>query len=94
MKHRVTIKEVKPLPQAEYKVTVESKSKTSHTVKLSRDYYEKLTGGNVDPDELVGKSFEFLLEREPNTSILAEFTLETIQKYFPGYEDNMQNIYL
>ncbi len=30
-------------------------------------------------------SFEFLLEREPATSILREFSLDVISRYFPGY---------
>ena len=34
---------------------------------------------------LIKKSFEFLLERESNESILREFNLETIETYFPEY---------
>jgi hypothetical protein len=32
-----------------------------------------------------GASFEFLLEREPATSILREFSPDVISQYFPGY---------
>jgi hypothetical protein len=35
---------------------------------------------------LVQKSFEFLLERESNTSILRSFDLPVIQRYFSEYE--------
>jgi len=35
---------------------------------------------------LIEKSFEFLLERESNTSILRSFDLPVIQRYFPEYE--------
>jgi hypothetical protein len=69
-----------------YKVTVKSVSTTSHTVTLSDSYYQKLTGGKMPPEELIRKSFEFLLEREPNTSILRSFELPVIGRYFPEYE--------
>jgi len=35
---------------------------------------------------LIEESFRFLLEREPNTSILSSFELPLIGKYFPQYE--------
>jgi hypothetical protein len=35
--------------------------------------------------KLVRASFEFVLEREPATSILHEFSLDLISRYFPGY---------
>jgi hypothetical protein len=38
-----------------------------------------------NPGDLVRASFEFLLEREPATSILHEFSLDVISRYFPGY---------
>ena len=31
------------------------------------------------------RSFEFLLAREANTSIMREFDLSTIERYFPEY---------
>jgi hypothetical protein len=39
----------------------------------------------------VKRSFEFLLEREPNTSILPEFDLSVIQRYFPEYERTIRS---
>jgi hypothetical protein len=39
----------------------------------------------VDEERLVVASVEFLLEREPASSILPEFGLETIARYFPEY---------
>ena len=39
-----------------------------------------------DPSELVRRSFEFLLAREPKESILSSFGLSTILRYFPEYE--------
>ncbi len=41
--------------------------------------------GSDDPSELVRRSFAFLLEREPSTSILREFRITEIERYFPEY---------
>jgi hypothetical protein len=35
--------------------------------------------------DLVRRSFEFLLEREPASSILREFRITDIERYFPEY---------
>ena len=78
--------QVAKINETTFKVTVEGRTTTTHTVTVSPDYYKKLTGGRVTADELVEKSFEFLLERESNTSILSTFDLPVIQRYFPDYE--------
>ena len=39
---------------------------------------------------LVMVVFRFLLEREPNTSILTAFDLPVIERYFPEYEQEMK----
>lgn len=77
---------VTPLDDATFRVTVTDKSTTTHEVKVQADYAQKLTGGKVTTTQLVKKSFEFLLEREPNTSILRSFDLNVIARYFPEYE--------
>ncbi|MGB6771280.1 MAG: hypothetical protein WA695_03820 [Candidatus Dormiibacterota bacterium] len=40
-------------------------------------------------EELIRASFEFLLQREPASSILAEFELSTIERYFPEFEEEI-----
>ena len=69
-----------------YQVTIENGSTTQHTVTLTPEYWQKLTGGRVPAETLIQKSFEFLLDRESNTSILRSFELPVIQRYFPEYE--------
>ena len=64
-------------------VTVRDRGTTSHRVRVSRAERERYGGGDVA--DLVKRSFEFLLAREPNTSILREFDLSTIERYFPEY---------
>lgn len=60
-----------------------------YLVSLDKEYWGKLTGGKIKPNELIHRSFEFLLEREPKESILKEFNLELINKYFPEYESEI-----
>ena len=71
----------------EFQVRVrEETSETRHRVTLSKTTYERLTGGDVRPEDLVRESFRFLLEREPKESILGSFDLSVISDYFPSYE--------
>ena len=57
-----------------------------HLVRVTRADLDRLAPGTADPADLVRRSFEFLLEREPRTSILREFDLPVIGRYFPDYE--------
>ena len=77
------------LNETAYQVTVSDKSSTSHEVKVQPDYALKLTAGKIDNAQLVKASFEFLLAREPNTSILRSFDLSVIARYFPEYENTI-----
>ena len=76
--------------RAAYVFEVELISGHKYTVCFSDEYYEKLTSGTVEPEELVRRSFEFLLEREGPEAILPEFELPTIQRYFADYEQTVK----
>ncbi len=77
---------VNPIDSNTFEVVVEAGTTTTHNVTVKPAYYEKLTGKRVTPEVLVEKSFEFLLDRESNTSILRSFDLPVIGQYFPEYE--------
>jgi hypothetical protein len=62
-------------------VTVSGRETTTHRVRVSRAERERYESEDVA--DLVRRSFEFLLAREPTTSILREFDLSTIERYFP-----------
>jgi hypothetical protein len=64
---------------------VQTPAGTSHEVSVPAGFSATLGCGHVAPEELVRASFEFLLEREPATSILREFSLDVISRYFPGF---------
>jgi hypothetical protein len=79
--------EVEPIQAGQYRVRViESGGETRHIVTLQPGDHQRLTGGKARPEELLKRSFEFLLEREPKESILARFELPVIARYFPEYE--------
>jgi hypothetical protein len=75
-----------PVDEYHFQVTVIGSSSTTHKVSMQPDYASKLTAGKITTAQLVEKSFEFLLERESNTSILRQFDLSVIARYFPEYE--------
>lgn len=81
---------VKKTNTNQYQVTVSKQTETTHTVTLDDEYYQKLTSGSVAPEVLIKASFEFLLQREDNSSILRTFDLPVIQSYFADYEELMK----
>ena len=84
---------VKKILENEFEVIVNDTSYTKHTVTLSDKYYEKLTKKKISKEKLLEYSFKFLLAREANTSILPDFELNIISRYFPEYEIEIKNYY-
>jgi hypothetical protein len=80
---------VKLIKDSNFQVTVKLKSTTQHEVHVSNDFYRSLTEGKISHENLIKASFEFLLERESNNSILSQFDLKVISHYFPEYEKEM-----
>jgi hypothetical protein len=63
---------------------------TKHEVMVRTEYAASLLKPNESIASLVERSFAFLLERESNTSILRQFDLSVIGRYFPEYEHEMR----
>jgi hypothetical protein len=63
----------------------EGRTATEHRVTVPPGYLDQLGIAEADPEAVVRESFAFLLEREPATSILPEFSLPEIARYFPDY---------
>jgi hypothetical protein len=83
--------EVKKSGQDSFDVRViEGKSESSHHVTLAEKDYDRLADGKITHEELIRRSFEFLLEHESKESILASFDLMVISRYFPQYEREMK----
>jgi len=83
---------VKKIGDRTFEVTVAGRTTTTHRVTVDSSYHEKLTGGHISAEELIEKSFEFLLKRENNTSILRTFKLPIIGRYFPEYETTIRKM--
>jgi hypothetical protein len=83
---------VEKIDHTTFQVTVKERTTTTHRVTVEPSYHEKLTGGSAPAEVLVEKSFEFLLEREDNTSILSTFDLPVIGEYFPEYERTIRKM--
>jgi hypothetical protein len=76
-----------------FKVAVkEPGSQTSHLVSLKTDHYQRLTGGKAREEDLIEQSFQFLLTHESKESILREFDLSVIARYFPQFENAIKNL--
>ena len=80
---------VKHLAGDQWIVSVEGSMKTQHRVRVTKTDLARLSEGR-SPEELLQASFQFLLEREPNTSILTSFDLPVIGHYFPEYEQDIR----
>ena len=81
---------IKQLSNDLYEVTVFANATTSHKVTVTDEIHLKLTNNKLTKSQLLEKSFEFLLNREPNTSILFAFEIQVISNYFEEYEDHVR----
>lgn len=81
--------QVKHSSGGEWVVTIKASVTTDHRVRVTQQDLERLSAGQP-AEALLEESFRFLLEREPNTSILPSFPLPLIGRYFPEYEREVQ----
>ena len=80
---------VRHLKGEEWEVTVKAGTTTRHRVRVTGADLERF-GGRASAEDLLQESFRFLLEREPNTSILGSFDLPVISSYFSDYEADIR----
>lgn len=84
---------MRPIGNHQYGVQVtEGDLTTSHTVTVPEELLDEwgmLDAGAEDEERVVRESFEFLLEREPATSILDDFSLSVISRHFPDYSEEL-----
>ena len=74
-------------------ITVTDSVTTTHTVTVTNQSLANLTDKNVTKTQLLEFSFKFLLDREPNTSILSSFDINLISKYYSDYRDEVRRWY-
>lgn len=81
---------VEPRADGAFDVEVhQGRNVTRHVVTVPHGLAAALGHPQIEDGELVRRSFEFLLEREPATSILGRFDLDVIEGYFPEYRTDM-----
>jgi hypothetical protein len=74
----------------EFEVQVrDSDLATRHHVTVPTSLIHELHLPDDDLEKVVRESFLFLLEREPASSILPEFSLDVISRYFPEYKKEL-----
>lgn len=67
-------------------VTVsDSAGTTTHGVTVTPVDLQKYAGEHADAEDLLVKSFEFLLDHEPHQFIQEHFELSEIERFFPEY---------
>ena len=81
---------IKKLRDDVFEVTVAKTSTTTHTVTVTDQSLTDLTDDNATKTQLLEFSFNFLLDREPNTSILSSFDIKVISSYFSDYGDEVR----
>ena len=76
---------IKKLTDDVFQVTVADSMTTTHEVTVTDQSLTDLTENKMTKTQLLKFSFNFLLDREPNTSILSSFDINVISKYFSDY---------
>jgi hypothetical protein len=80
---------ITPLAARTYRVEVrDGHRETTHQVTVPERLGERFQLGEDDLERVVRESFRFL-EREPATSILRQFSLSDISRFFPEYPSEL-----
>ena len=79
------------LSMDKFEITVNADQLTKHVVTVTDQMLLNLTNNKISKEELLNFSFNFLLEREANTSILSKFDIIVISRYFPEYISKVEN---
>ncbi len=81
---------VNPVGPREFDVQVrEDGRESNHRVTVPESLIEELGLPENDLERAVRESFGFLLERESASSIMSEFSLDVIPRYFPEYREEL-----
>ena len=79
------------LSKDKFEITVNADQIIKHVVSVTDQMLLNLTKNKISKEELLNFSINFLLEREPNTTILSKFEIIVISKYFSEYISKVEN---
>lgn len=83
----ITVKTVSTGNPLRFSVSIrEVDGETRHDVTMSTGTYDRLSSGKHPPEQVIKAAFGFLLDHEPKESILGEFDVTVISRYFPDFE--------
>ncbi len=76
-----------------YKVTItdDNGRESRHRVRVPESFLASLGLTAAQEAKLVRVSMDYLLAHESPSSIMREFTLEDIGRFFPGYPDEIRD---
>jgi hypothetical protein len=81
---------ITPAGRHEFGVEVtEGSETTSHKVIVPPALLDDWGLEEAHSEDVIRESFAFLMEREPASSILPEFSLAIISRYYPEYIDEL-----
>ena len=73
------------------RVTADDGESRDYRVTLSWADYDLWCRGRVAPERVVKAAMDFLLAREPASSILPRFDCSLIRRYFPEVDEELPN---
>lgn len=73
-----------------YQITVQGQRPTVHEVRMTQADYRTLSGRRCTHEWVLVQTFQFLLEQEPNTSILPVFDIMDVERYFPQFREVLE----
>jgi len=80
-----------PLEPGRFRAEVtEGHLTTSHRVIVPDGLLDEVGLAGADEERVVQETMRFLLEREPATSILPEFALDDVPRYFEDFYENLR----
>ena len=62
------------------------KGQSRHTVRVRAEDLQRWGRPGETPERLAARAFDFLLDREPASSILRSFDLTDVERYFPEFD--------
>ena len=78
---------IEKLDKDSFLVRVNKQTETSHIVVVTDAVLEQYSHGKLTKEQLIKKSFLFLLQKEDQASILKQFYLEEINNFFPEFSN-------
>jgi hypothetical protein len=90
---RVEIKKIAENQIFIYQVTVKDDgSETQHKVSINRTDLIRITGGHQNADDIIKKSFDYMLQKVKKEKIPKQLDFTAIGRYFPEFEEEITKI--